>query len=220
MTDAETQAQQAIKSLALPDVPAFEILSREEYEIAADNLKTLIAKKKEVEAARKSITTPLDHAKKRVQDLFMPVLNHFDTAEKQLRRALLDYTTKQEQERREQEARLRDEHAKAIAEAEEEAERLLESGDIYTADVVANPPVPVPTVITATPKVNGLYTRPVWKAEVTNLMEFLLYVVENDAFHLITINQSALDSMARTSKGMANVKGVTFKEEQTLVARS
>ena len=49
---------------------SYEIDSSVMYEAAADELRTIKTKQKDLEAARKKITKPLDDAKKAVQEMF------------------------------------------------------------------------------------------------------------------------------------------------------
>lgn len=218
----EQDVSNALVPYQLPVPPNPIVVSNEiEYAQAADVLKDVIRRKKELDTLRRSITKPLDDAKKSVQAMFTPVLDQYTDAENFLRRGMIEYSSQKEKARREQEAKLRDEHAKELAQAETAAAEAAERGDYHQARAaLVTVAPPIPTVVSAAPKVSGISTRSVWKGEVEDLMEFLLYVVENDAYHLISVNQSAIDAMARASKGTARLPGVVFKEEQTLVARS
>lgn len=92
------------------------------YESAADILKRIKAKQKELDAMRKNITKPLDAAKKAVMDLFREPMVILDEAECIIKQASIDYTTEQDRIRQEQQDKL-DRQARA---AEEKKKKALE----------------------------------------------------------------------------------------------
>lgn len=217
-----TDVQTALAPYHIPStvqVPA--IVDNEQYVQSADFLKTVIAKKKEVDELRKSILRPLDAAKKNLNALFDPVLSTYDAWERQLRQSLKYYNNLLEAQRRDEEARLRDERLQEQRENEAAAQALEAEGKAVQAEYIrAKPLPPTPVVISDKPQARGVFTRKVYKAEVTNMIDFLTYVVENDAWHLITVNQTALDALARSSRSKTTVPGVSFTEYDTIVARA
>lgn len=76
------------------------------YEAAGDVSKLIKTKQKELESMRRNITKPLDQAKKAVMDLFRKPLIMLAEAEGFVKKSMLDYTTKQERIRKEQEEKL------------------------------------------------------------------------------------------------------------------
>lgn len=87
----------------------------EVYEAAAEDLKAVKAKFKELDAKRKEIVEPLNKAVKAINDLFRPPLEYLTQAEGVLKGALLGYDQEQEAKRKAEQARL-----EAIARAEQE----------------------------------------------------------------------------------------------------
>jgi len=85
------------------------------YNLAADELKTIKARAKELDDKRKSITVPLDNAKKAIMDLFRRPIELLTEAEGVLKRGMLTYSDEQDALRRAEQARL-----DAIAQAERE----------------------------------------------------------------------------------------------------
>lgn len=85
------------------------------YDLAADELRTIKARAKELDEKRKTITVPLDNAKKAVMDLFRRPIELLTEAEGVLKRGMLTYSEEQEAVRRADQARL-----DAIAKAERE----------------------------------------------------------------------------------------------------
>lgn len=92
------------------------------YEAAADDLKAVKAKFRELDAKRKEIVEPLNKAVKAVNDLFRPPLDYLTEAESVLKGALLTYDQEQEAKRKaeqeRQEALAHAEQARLRAEAE------------------------------------------------------------------------------------------------------
>ncbi|HWG67487.1 MAG TPA: hypothetical protein VN662_08755 [Rhodanobacteraceae bacterium] len=97
-------------------------------DIAGDELRRLVQRKKEIEELRLSLTRPIDEAKKRIMDLFRLPTDRLAEAEGMLRRSIVIYQSaereKAEKTRREAEAaaraeRERLERERQAAEAEE-----------------------------------------------------------------------------------------------------
>lgn len=101
----------------------------EMYEAAAEDLKAVKTKWKDIEAKRKEIVEPLNKAVKAVNDLFRAPLDYLTQAESVLKGALLTYDAEQErlrkieQERLEAIARAEQARLRAEAEAAEKAQR-------------------------------------------------------------------------------------------------
>lgn len=175
---------------------------------------------KELDDQRKSITKPLDDAKKQIMDLFRHPLDLLSRAENHLKNLILNYTTEKERKAREEAERLR---KLAEAEAEKERKRLeaqmkkaeekgkLEKVEELKAKVeeVVNTPIIVPTVEVEKPK--GISYREKWYAEVVD------FKVLPDEYKIP--NQQALDKVAQATKGTIQIPGVIFKKEQIVVAR-
>lgn len=105
-----------------------EIDSPAALDIAGEELRRLVARKKEIEELRLSLTRPIDEAKKRIMDLFRAPTDRLAEAEGLLRKGIVTYQVKEREEadrkRREAEAaaraeRERLERERQAAEAEE-----------------------------------------------------------------------------------------------------
>lgn len=92
------------------------IKDQTDYASAVDTLKEIKSRIKALEDERKAITRPLDASKKRVMDLFKPVVTSYQTAEKKIKSALVTYDTEQEKKRQEEARKLAELQAKAEAE--------------------------------------------------------------------------------------------------------
>lgn len=86
------------------------------YDLAAEELRAIKTRAKELDEQRKTITVPLDNAKKAVMDLFRRPIELLGEAEGVLKRGMLTYSEEQERLRRIEQARL-----DAIAKAERES---------------------------------------------------------------------------------------------------
>lgn len=117
---------------------SIEIDGPEMYEIASGQLKEVKAMSKRLEEQRKSITKPLDEAKKAVMDTFRPAMEFCDQAEGMIKRGMLGYDNEQRRIRQEEERKAREaaeaerkriqENARKKAEAEAaEARKLAEA---------------------------------------------------------------------------------------------
>ena len=143
-----------------------------------------------------------------------------DTAESKLKKAIQDYQThlRQIQMQLEAEARKR---------REEEAQKLLEQAaqketdgndfgaglDLAMAESISSF---APTVQTSVASAEGLSTRSTWKANVVNEE-----LVPDDVMGIVIrpIDMSALNKIARDSKGKAKIPGVEFYQDSSVFVR-
>ncbi len=112
----------------------------------------------------------------------------------------------------------------------QEEERLLQdaidaeaSGDKAGASAILEEPIsaPVVTVAPETAKVDGVSTRTVWRAELTDKMRLLKYVVEHPEWlNLIEVNLSALNALARSQKGAFALPGTKAVSESIKAVRA
>lgn len=93
-------------SMLIDDANIYEIDSPAMYGIAADGLKQIKGKIRELDDQRKSITKPLDEAKLQVMNLFRRPLEALAGAEQSIKQKLIAYEAIEEQKRREEQERL------------------------------------------------------------------------------------------------------------------
>lgn len=195
---AEAQQAAAIAEEAVAIAQAYTIDSPEMYEAAADELRSIAKKAKQLEDTRKTLTKPLDEAKKRIMDLFRGPLERLQEAEGLLRRSML--TWKREQDRKAEEARreaerqareererLERERQEAEARAAElarqasmvedeaererlelEAEAARQDAEAVAEEVAIAEVAPVAAPVVAAPKADGIAARTTWKFRVTD----------------------------------------------------
>jgi hypothetical protein len=221
-------APTAAPAAAIPKIPTSDVLMRQAsamqavvdsiviedddmYALAATELQSIKAKGKELEELRKSITAPMDQAKKNVMDLFRAPIERIAAAEASLKKSMIAYAQKMDAARREAQARAdaaaRAERERLEAEArnrEAEAQRQRElaavasaAGDheaAATATAAADTQqlmaatvqqtamvVSAPTVDMSAPKVTGISTSKPWKAAITDKAALLRFIADQAA---------------------------------------
>jgi hypothetical protein len=98
----------------------------EMYEVAGDELRSIVTRRKQIEELRLSITRPIDAAKARVMELFRGPTDRLGQAESLLRDEMTRY---QREEREKAEAARREAEAKAAAERAEQERIAREAAE-------------------------------------------------------------------------------------------
>ena len=212
------QAKQLIEEteIVVAQAQTFAIATMTDYQLAGEELKAIKGRMKELDDLRKSMTRPLDNAKKAVLGFFRPVSDGLSQAENLIKRAMLGYQQEQERKRQEEEARLRkiaeDEQRRRNALATKQAEKARARGNEERAqEILENVPIiPTPVVLKEQPKVKGIATREIWKFRVVNVSllprEYMLP------------NGKMLLAFAQATKGTIPVPGVEFYSEKIVAA--
>lgn len=87
-----------------------------------------------------------------------------------------------------------------------------------TAELVTAAPVPIAS---AAPKVSGLSTRKNWKARCTDKMALIRFVAAHPEHqHLLEVNQSALNQLAKAQKDAMRIEGVEAYPDEVMSARA
>lgn len=248
MTDVnqnEVQAQ-AVKVAddAFEMVEALTIDSTAMYELAGNELRAIVTKRKQIEEARMSLTRPIDAAKKKVMEFFAVPLARIDLAESNLRRNMGAFKAKQdrladlarreaeekariereriEAERREAEAKLQEAKSSGDADAIEQAnEALLDAQD--AAEIAEFAPVVAMPVARATAK--GISTTKRWKALDVDLKTLVIAAgraAENGDASLLgylCADMTAINGVVRSLKANTNIPGVRAGFEESISAR-
>ena len=191
-----------------------------QYAGAAELLKQVKSRANEVKAYWKEPKENASKAHKALCEKEKQMLEPLTQAEGIIKKSMLVYQQEVDRKRRqaEEEARRR---------AQEEAERLLseaikaeQEGKAAEAETAMNlaqtiDAAPVHTNIVQ-PKASGIHTTKRWKARVTDPQKVPAYA---NGIEIRTISMSALDSIARMTKGTCEIPGVEFFEEESLSAR-
>lgn len=203
----------------LADAKELVITTPAEYESSALMLRQVVGQRKTLETQRKDITGPMDEAKRGVMDLFRPVIARFQSAEDTLRDAALDFTMKEEEKRRREQARLDDLARKKEERLRAKAEEKREQGEEEKAEeleerstqVVAREAAPVT-------RAAGVHARVTWHAEVTDLMELVKAVAAGShAIGLLEPNMPALNALAVALKDTLDIPGVEAVKKTGMV---
>jgi len=211
--EAEAQASAADRMLA--DAGALRVASNTDYEAAGEQVRHIARLKKELEATRKSMTAPLDDAKKRIMDFFRKPQQALEDAERAISRTMLAWKQEQDRARREAEAAAAEAARKERERLEKQAAAAAKKGQdekaaALNAAAVSMPAAPV--VHMAAPTAAGVSTREVWHFEI------------NDAAALprefLIPDEKAIGAMVRARKGDTNIPGVRVWAEETLVKRA
>ena len=201
----------------LPDVVS--ITSSDEYVEAGEHLKAIKTRQRELDELRKTMTRPLDESKRAIMALFDPALTRYANRELALKNAVKEWTEHVERDRRQLEARLRDDQIAEASRIEARAERLRERGKEEQAIALLDSIPGVPMVVADAERVSGITLRGIWKAEVVDLFALLNYCIEHRSVDLMLPNMSALASIARSTRGTVKIPGVRFFEDKNVAVR-
>lgn len=192
---------------------AAKILTPEQYQTAASELRNIKEARKVMDDARKAMTGPLDKAKAVIMDFFRGPGDRLDDAERKLKRALLDYDLEQQhiadqERRRAEEAASRERNFQ-----EQRAARLAEQGALAAATEAMEQAarVQTPTVVAATPKASGIAYRDVYKWQVID--ESLL------PREFMSPDLAKIRQRVELSKGECEIPGVKVWTEKQIAAR-
>lgn len=166
---AVAELDRASQSLAI-DARTFTVTTPEAYEFAGTKLTEIKARRKALDELRKTITEPLDKAKKAVMDFFRGPGDRLDQAEAAIKRSMLQFQAEAERKRREEQARLEEQARKEREKLERQAAAAAAKGrEEKAAELEARAATVVaPIAQTAARKVAGVGFRTVWKFEVVD----------------------------------------------------
>lgn len=194
------------------------IMNDGDLQFATDQMNLMSKRVKELEAIRKSITSPLDAAKKNVLALFKPVTDNYQTSIGKIKSEIAKYTVQKEREASEARAKAELEAAEARkaleakakeAETPEQAEALQEAAALVTADPVAR-----------IEKTKGLSTTKVWKAKVTDVPAFLVHVATHpELAQCVEINVHAIERFVSATGGTITIPGIELTQEVRVSSR-
>lgn len=194
------------------------IQNESDLQFATEQMNSMSKRVKELDTLRKSITAPLDQAKKNVMALFKPVTESYQTAIGQIKKEIGGYIAQKEREASEARAKAELEAAEARkaleakakeAETPEQAEALQEAAALVTADPVAR-----------IEKTKGLSTTKVWKAKVTDVPAFLVHVATHpELAQCVEINVHAIERFVSATGGTITIPGIELTQEVRVSSR-
>jgi colicin import membrane protein len=200
------------------------IATTDECEAAGEDLKGIKAAQKRLEDARTTITKPLLEAQRAVNALFKTPQETLSEAERIVKQGILTYQAAEERKRREAEAVAAEAARKEREKLEAQAARAAAAGKTEKAEALNATAAAIPERVvlpSSAPKISGMATKTVWRAELTDKQALVKYVAEHPEWlSLVDINTAALNSMARTQKGAMALPGVKAIEEKQLASRA
>jgi len=203
----------------------FKIVTAEGYGGAADQLKAIKSKTKELDELRKSLTKPLDESKKRIMEFFKKPLAFLAMAEASIKSAILKWQEEQESIRRAEEDKIRKAQQKEAEELQRRAREEEEKANRFKTEKAkeaaqaraeelkakaAQTAAVVPVVQSKVEKVAGIATKTIWKFRITDLSQL--------PKEYMLPNEKLLGEVARSTKGSLEVPGIEFYSENILAA--
>lgn len=234
--EAKRAPSEAERGMALAQ--SWQIETRKDLELAANDLARLTAQRNAIEGKRKFLKEPYLEGGRRVDEFFRAPLARYDEAISLLRGLMVGFERKEreriDRERREAEERARQEAAEAeriAREAEEAARAAQAAGDEQLALEMASkaesareeaelaivaPALPAETA----PKVAGASFRGTWKARVIDKAALIKAAAEKPELqNLLEVSTTAINAMAKAVKNASNIPGLEFYEDRTVATR-
>lgn len=210
-------------ALTLETAQLYQIRDVVTFEAAADELREIKTKAKQLDELRLSITRPIDQAKKAIMDFFREPKRQLDEAESAIKAAMVAFDEAQEKERLEKEKRAQEAARAEQARIAKEAEAAKADGDKAKAAALQAQAqtIPAPVVPSRAVKAEGIQTREIWKCEVVDLLALLKGIIDGEIPRdAIGINQRLLDSQARALKEEFAWPGCKAVTSKTVAARA
>ena len=185
-----------------------DVVDADSADVAGRLLMEVRAVIEQIDAARFEITRPLDEAKRRAMEQADRAKAPYVEAKQQLDGAILGWNLR-ERARIEAErvaAEVRAQNAAAEGRMDDAVEAILEREAL-------------PQKVH---RAAGTSVRETWSARIDDLDMFFAWVAKSPARVrlFMMVNQSALDTQARTAKGPSNIPGVTFHARPGLASTS
>jgi ParB-like chromosome segregation protein Spo0J len=186
----------------LAQAKALEVTTAEDYESAAEVLKKLTAREKEVEAQKAKLWDPLAVLTKNVQAIFNPPLKVLEQAKKLVSEKMGQYALEQRNIAAERQ-RLADREAEEAREKLlAKAERAADNGQTERAYVLEARAASfqAPTIQIETPQVAGVQLRERWLFEVTD--------PDKVPREYLMVDERLIRAEVNTSEGNTKIPGV------------
>jgi hypothetical protein len=200
--------------LMTQEASALVIRTQKDFETAGSLRMKIKGKIKELDEKRKSITVPLDIAKKNIMALFNPIIDRLNNGIEIIDQGVIIFSDEQDRKARElqakadQEARLAREKAEARA-RELEAQGKTERAQAMQAKADA---VIAPVIIPATPKVAGQGIREIWDFEIVESSLIpRQYLIPDDAM---------IRKIANATKGKLDIPGIKIVSRKIVSGKS
>ena len=204
---------------------AYVIDSPEMAEAAAEDLKAIKEKAKELDGLRTRLKKPSLDEGRAIDKHFKKPLDFLASAEGVLKGAILTFQQAEQAKLAEQQRLLQIEQDRLQREADAEQQARVEAaraaGNHDEAEALQQELVYVPAVAQVEQtKLAGISTRASWKGRVVDKLALVKAVAEGRAdLALLEVNQAVLDGLAKALKGGLSVPGCEPYEDKTLSVR-
>lgn len=211
-TDEQVVALQPEVSKLTTFARALQIKTVEGYNQAADYLKSIKGMLKQIEDARTRITKPINESLREVNTQAREASTPLQTAESQIKRAMIAYADEQERIRREEQRKADEAARKERERIEAQARKAQDAGKAERAAELEQraQTVVAPVVQREAPKVTGVSTRESWRYEVINLA-----AVPRE---YLCLDEKKVGGVVRSMKGDTNIPGIRVWPEKNIAS--
>lgn len=211
-SDPEVKALAAQTESLLAVGTNYRVTSAADYEVAGLELKRVKDAQKKLDDLRKSMTRPIDAAKKAIMDFFRGPEQKLATAESGIKRAMIGYSEEQDRIRREAQRKADEAARKEQEKLQQQAAKAIASGKVEKAEQLEQRAATVvaPIVQREAPRVSGIVTKEVWKFEVTDPA-----AVPRE---YLSVDEKKIGGVVRSLKGDTNIAGVRVWSEKSIAA--
>lgn len=230
LTAEQEKALQQEISPVVKQATELVIKSPQESLDAQEFLKSIMTRKKKIQAFFKGMKDTAHKAWRTICDTESSYLDPLEAAEKQIKEKVVTFTRIEEDKQREiarkAEAQRLEAERKERERIEEQARKARENGKVekaealqekaqavYIAPVFTPPPPPT--------KAAGATFKTVWKAEVMDKKEVMKSVLDGKISpDAIEIDQSVVNKLAGVCKNSMTIPGLRFYEEKQMSVRA
>ena len=204
---------------------AYVIDSPEMAEAAAEDLKVIKSKAKDLDTLRTTLKKPSLDEGRAIDKHFKKPLDFLSNAETVLKGAIIKFQQAEQQRMLEQQ-RLREAEAERLRmeQDQDRQQRIADaeaSGDQAAVEAIQEELTFVPTAPpTEQTKLAGISTRSTWKGRMNDKLALIKAVAEGRAdMALLDVNQQVLDGLAKALKSGLSIPGCEAYEDQSLSVR-
>lgn len=218
---AEAREAEAIATRISARADSLAISTAAEYDAAGAFLKDVKAEQQRVEALRDTLLKPLSAAVAAARAIFAPRLQAIADVESKIKRGLLAYQDEQDRIQREEQRKADERARKEQERLQREAAKAEASGKVEKAELLQHraEQTVAPLIQRAAPKVAGIATREVWKAEVVELDTLVKAIAAGKApLALVQPNEKVLGAQARSLKKDFIAPGVRVWSEKSIAS--
>jgi len=193
--EAEQECQQAIATVA--GVEEVQLTSYQEVEDTLPIIAELCEKREKIDGVRKKWTGGLKAVINDINAQFKPGIEAYQDAENHLKKTVANFTQSQLDRR---------DNLLNSVQAAAPAER---------AEIIASTADLVP------PKMPGLSIRETWKGKIADAKMLLQWIMKNERYELLAINEQALGQLTKSGKADPEIPGwLAWRESSAVVTPS